>query len=435
MFKFGIMGYTTKRKRLFNIQDLLLITACFTIINQDLSAQQVIPAKIVSREITTETPPFYGSIYVQTGGAKMRSGDLVSEDNGKSWTKNRMMPDFSAGLPAGYRRSEVTSVLDPFTRRMVTIVNSLDVKDLDPGIHEPPVAQKTYYLRYRVSDDAGKTWRFDDPVIQSGAFNSQHPFPGIYIGKNSIYLGDRGSIPVVTRKGKILVPAQTTILGKDGELWNPGNGHTYTDVVVLIGTWTKEGKLSWEMSERVEGDPERSTRGMIEPTLTELNDGRLVMIMRGSNASRGSSEYVLPSHKWISVSKNGGKSWTKPEPLEFENGKTLYSPSSMSALFKHSSGRYFWVGNMTEKNSEGNLPRWPLVFAELNPKTLKLIPSGILTVDTQKEEDKSRGRLDISHFSLLEDRQTKEIILTYPRSYDAYKSREWVTARIRIEDR
>ncbi|HEY0769655.1 MAG TPA: hypothetical protein VGD31_04920, partial [Sphingobacteriaceae bacterium] len=132
--------------------------------------------------------------------------------------------------------------------------------------------------------------------------------------------------------------------------------------------------------------------------------------------------------------KNGGKSWTKPEPLGFDNEKPLYSPSAMSTLFKHSSGRYFWVGNMTEKNSEGNLPRWPLVMAELDPGNLKLISNSLLVLDTQKEEDKSRGRLDISHITLMEDRLTKEIILTYPRSFNAYKSREWITTRIKIND-
>lgn len=414
---------------------ILLVITILSIFSLELSAQ-IKPAslRIISREVSSETPPLYGSMYVENAGLRLRSGDLMSDNNGKTWTRSPMTPDFSSGLPHGFRRNEVTSVLDPFKKRIITIVNSLDVKDLDPGINEPPVAQKTYYLRYKVSADAGKTWLFEEPIIQKGSFSAANPFPGIFIGKNSIYLGDKGSIPVITQKGKILVPAQTTILDKNGELFNPGNGHTYTDAVVLIGSWRKNGKLSWKMSERVQGDPKRSTRGMIEPTITELKDGRLVMIMRGSNAAKGSTEYILPSHKWISVSKNGGKNWTKPEPLGFDNEKPLYSPSSMSTVFKHSSGRYFWVGNMTEKNSEGNLPRWPLVMAELDPKNLKLISKSLLVLDKQKEEDKSRGRLDISHITLIEDRLTKEIILTYPRSYNAYKSREWITTRIKIND-
>ena len=388
--------------------------------------------RIVSRIVSTEIPKFYGSIYIEKDGLRIRSGDFISNNNGRSWLKSPMKPDFISGLPSGYRRNPVTSVLDTNTGRIITIVNALDIKNLDPTINEPPVAQKTYYLRYRVSEDSGKTWQFDDPIIQTGKF-TEHPFSGIFIGKNSIYLGDKGSIPIITKKGKILVPAQTTPLGPDGELWNPGGGYTYTDVVVLIGTWTGNNKISWKMSDRVKGDPHRSTRGMIEPTLLEMEDGRLLMVMRGSNEKKGSAEYQLPSYKWYSVSKDGGQTWSAPAPFTFEDGKSFYSPSSMSTLFRHSSGRCFWVGNMTEENSKGNLPRWPLVFAEVNTKTLKLIRKSLLIVDTHHEEDNSRGRLDISHISLIEDKKTKEIILTYPRSHNAYKSREWVTTRIAIK--
>jgi hypothetical protein len=88
---------------------------------------------------------------------------------------------------------------------------------------------------------------------------------------------------------------------------------------------------------------------------------------------------------------------------------------------------------MTAENAKGNLPRWPLVMAEVNTESLKLIKSTQLVLDTQREEDKSRGRLDISHFSMIEDRETKEIILTYPRSYNGYKEQEWVTMRIAID--
>ena len=388
---------------------------------------------IVSRIVSAETPHFYNSLYVTREGFRLRSGDFVSNDNGKTWNESPMKPDFTSNLPKGYRRNPVTSVLDTKTGRIITIFNALDVKDLDSAIDEPPIAQKTYYLRYRVSEDSGRTWQFDDPMIQAGKFTADHPFPGIFIGKNSIYLGDIGSLPVITKKRKILVPAQTTPLGADGELWNPGGGYTYTDVVVLMGTWTGDNKITWKMSDPIKGDPNRSTRGMIEPTLLEMEDGRLLMVMRGSNEKRGSAQDQLPSYKWYSISKDGGQTWSAPVPLTFEDGKAFYSPSSMSTLFRHSSGRCFWVGNMTEENSKGNLPRWPLVLAEVNTKTLKLIRKSLLVVDTHHEEDNARGRLDISHFSIIEDRNTKEIILTYPRSYHAYQSREWVTTRIAID--
>lgn len=104
----------------------------------------------------------------------------------------------------------------------------------------------------------------------------------------------------------------------------------------------------------------------------------------------------------------------------------------MSALFRHSSGRCFWVGNLSESNCQGNLPRWPLVVGEVDSRTLKLKRSSLLAVDAPTSADQSRGRLDLSHCTLIEDRETKQIVLTYPRSYNAYQSNEWATVRLAV---
>jgi hypothetical protein len=357
---------------------------------------------------------------------------MVSEDNGRNWAPYTPKPDFSAGLPYGYRREAVTSVCDARTKRLVTLFNSLDTPGLDPNAIEPPVAQQTYYLRYRVSEDGGRTWRFDEPISQTGHFDAKHPLEGVWVGTNAIYLGDAGCIPLVTRKGQVLVPAQMTVVGVEGKLHNPSGGHTYTEVLVLIGTWTREGKLKWQLSQRVAGDPGRSTRGMIEPTLAQFRDGRILMVMRGSNGGKADPRYQLPSHKWFSISSDQGKGWSKPEPWTYEDGTAFFSPSSMSALFQHSSGRVFWVGNLCVTNCHGNLPRWPLVMGEVEAKSLHLLRQSLLTLDTHQPDDTARGRLDISHVTLREDRETHEVVLTYPRAHNAYKDYEWVTMRLEV---
>ncbi len=389
--------------------------------------------RLVSRSLTPNAPGYYNAVYLQQTGAGLRSGDNVSTNNGRTWKTEPMQPDFVSGLPHGYRRELVTSALDPITGRLITIINALDTPGLDPTVHEPPVAQETYYLRYRVSADSGKSWRFDEPIVQAGAFTAQHPFEGVWVGKNAIYLGDLGCLPIVTRAGKILVPAQTTPLGPDGKLWNPSGGHTYTDVLVLIGTWTNGNRLRWHASQRVVGDPKRTTRGLIEPTLAEFPDGRILTVMRGSNGGKADLRHELPSYKWFAVSQDGGETWSTPAPWTFEDGQPLFSPSAMSTLFRHSSGRCFWAGNLSAHNCQGNLPRWPLVIGEVDPSSLKLVRSSLLTVDTHRPEDQNRGRLDLSHFTLLEDRETKQIILAYPRSYNAYKSNEWATVRLALK--
>jgi hypothetical protein len=154
--------------------------------------------------------------------------------------------------------------------------------------------------------------------------------------------------------------------------------------------------------------------------------------MRGSNGGGSDPKYHLPSYKWFSVSRDDGKSWSAAEPWTCDDGTSFFSPSSMSILFKHSSGRCFWVGNVTRENCRGNLPRWPLVIGEVDPQSLRLIRRTMVEVDTEQAGDRPQGRLDLSHVTMIEDRRTRELVLVYPRAHNAYKAYEWVTARFAV---
>lgn len=387
---------------------------------------------VVSRKISLEEPGFHNAFYVGESGLRLRSWDYLSDDNGRTWKKSPMTPDFAKDLPYGYRRNEITSLFDPTTKSWLTIVNSLDTPGLDPKIGEPPIALETYYLRYRVSTDGAKTWLFEEPIVQAGAYTQKHPFDDLWIGTNCMFMGDLGSYPLITRSGRILLPTQMTLVGPDGKLWNPTGALTYTDSLVLIGTWTNEHRIRWHASQRVAGDPSRSTRGMIEPTVAEFPDGRLLMVMRGSNDRKARPNFQMPSHKWFSVSRDDGETWTKPEPWTYDDGQPFFSSSAMSTLFKHSSGRIFWVGNVSPTNCEGNRPRWPIVIGEVEPQKLTLIRSSVLMVDTEQPDDRAQGQLYLSHFTLLEDRETKELVLVYPRYHNGYKSCEWATVRLTL---
>src|SRR5262249_56499658 len=118
--------------------------------------------------------------------------------------------------------------------------------------------------------------------------------------------------------------------------------------------------MEWEMSELVRGDPARATRGMDEPTVEFLADGRLLMVLRGSNDRRPE----LPGYRWCSFSSDGGRRWTTPQPWTFDDGASFFSPSSCSQLLRHSSGRLFWLGNITPQNTIGNRTRYHIVYVE-----------------------------------------------------------------------
>jgi hypothetical protein len=392
---------------------LLTIALCASLSQE---APKVATLTLKSSEPLASFSMLMSASYLKSKGPEMVRLAGYSPDHGRTWTNVPIEPNFDKDLPQGYRRENFPLFADHTNGRLLRLVPSMDTEGLDPTIEEPPIALQTYYLRYRVSLDQGRTWLFDEVVVQNG-HTPMKPFDGVIRGRNGIFMGDVGSQMIRTRKGKIIIPAQACLLGDDGKLANPGGGWTYTDVVMIIGTWQKDGHLTWEIS-RIEGDPARTTRGVIEPTLAEFSDGRLLCVMRGSNGGSKDPEWKLPGTRWWCVSKDGGYKWTKPEPWTYEDGQPFFSPSSMSQLLKHSSGRVFWIGNLCQENPRGNDPRYPLVIGQVDPQSLRLIRNTVLVVDDKKPEEPG---VNLSHFWGLEDRETGDIVISGGRYSQGYK--------------
>ena len=369
----------------------------------------------------------YGAFYVANSGREMMTPSARSTDHGRTWTPFTPQPDFAAELPKNYRRSPYPGFVDPVNGKLLVTVFAMDREDIDRSVVEPEETATDSYIRYRVSLDGGRTFLFDEPVIQEGDYDFKHPLEGLYLGKNAIFLGDRGCRPIRTRQGKILVPAQITILNDAGDLETYGHGWDYYQSIVLIGSWREDSRLDWQVSRRIKADPALTARGLYEPTLAEMPDGRVLCVMRGSNGMKKDPEYQLPSRKWYSVSTDGGFNWTKPRPWTYAGGKPFYSPSSMSQLLKHSNGRYYWLGNISPTNCRGNSPRWPIVIGEVDAKSMMLIKDSVITIDTKGPNDPAGVQL--SNFYAFEDRATGEIVLPMQR-WKPGDIREWVTYRI-----
>ena len=195
-----------------------------------------------------------------------------------------------------HRQYPLPGWIDPVNGRMlVMVLDGVLPRD------DPMEGMARWSVRYRVSTDGGRTFAVDEPVIQKGNYTAEHPVEGVWIGKNSIQTSAGTGMPIRTRQGRVLVPVQITPLGPDGKYWKPGGGYTYTDVAVLVGVWTDGMKIEWEISERVKADPMKSTRGLVEPTIAEMPDGRILMVMRGSNDVKPKSsrlQVVLRVGRW-----------------------------------------------------------------------------------------------------------------------------------------
>jgi len=366
--------------------------------------------EVISSKVFVPTPGsgvgvMGGSYYTTAAGLELVSvhshtsrSDTVevaylrrSEDNGRSWSEAEewsMRFEDSGGMG---RRHVRGGYVDPPTGRYIQVWTE-GVLPTD----DPLEGMRQWKLHYAVSEDGGRTRTVEEQIICEGeSFDAEHPLPGVTVGKNCVMIGDLGQVPLTRSDGTILMPVQSTPIGPDGEYYNPGAGYTYTDCLLLVGRWAEDGRLSWSCSERVCGDPERTSRGLVEPTIAELADG--------------------------------GQTWGGVEPWTYADGEAFFSPSACSQLIPYADGRLLWAGNISAANPLGNRPRYPLVVGEVDRASGLLICESVQAVDDRQADDDEM--LALSNFYARDDRETGELLLYYPRLFArGYEAQErWTT--------
>lgn len=177
----------------------------------------------------------------------------------------------------------------------------------------------------------------------------------------------------------------------------------------FIGEW-KNDDLEWDLSELVEIDTSISSRGLCEPAIAELSDGSFLMIMRGSNDGIPHK----PGYKWYSVSKDGGYTWSEPQPLKYDTGENFFSPATGSRLIRHSKNKnLYWIGNIVKDNPEGNRPRYPLQICKVDEDKKAIIKDSVEIIEDRRETDSPF--VQFSNFRVYEDRETGEFVLIMAR--------------------
>jgi hypothetical protein len=138
--------------------------------------------------------------------------------------------------------------------------------------------------------------------------------------------------------------------------------------------------------------------------------------------------YELQGYRWHSLSADGGRTWTAPEPWTYDDGQTFFSPSSCSQLVRHSGGGLFWIGNICPRNPHENSPRYPLVIGEVDPRTGRLRRESVVTVADRRPGD--AASLTLSNFFAREDRRSRDIVIHLTRLF-ATSGSDW-TADARL---
>jgi hypothetical protein len=329
-----------------------------------------------------------------------------SSDFGRTWSEPDPMATGEKRAGGTWRKHPRVGWVDPRTGRFIQFW----LEGVLPG-DNPLEGMRQWRIHCSISEGDPRKPAYEGIVVHRGReYSPDHPLPGVWLGLNSAMLGDQTCQPVPAPDGSILLPVQIAPLGPDRKLMNPGGGYTWHDSAVLHARWRGPG-LEWEMGEVIRGDPARSTRGFIEPTLAHLEGRRWMLVMRGSNDAKPG----LPSYRWISFSADGGWKWSDPAPWTYDTGEPFYSPSSCSQLLAHSGGRLFWLGNITPENPKGNRPRYPFVIGEVERRTGRLMRSSLRTIDTlQPGED---PLLTLSNFYAREDRISGEVCIHMTRLF------------------
>jgi hypothetical protein len=256
---------------------------------------------------------------------------------------------------------------------------------------------KSYTAYWRLSSDLGRTW---GPAKQlryepGDAFDPQNPLSPGYLKSNQAFLGNN----IIRLRNNTLV----TVCGDASTPNDPKNSRDAA--LCFIARWDPDAKdYRWTPGKRVAISPRQSSRGLSEPQVMELKDGRVLVVFRGSDTPQ------TPGRKWYSVSTDGGMTLSPIEALKYDDGSSFYSPSSSLSMVRHGvNGKLYWIGNICAKPPQGNSPRYPLVIAEMDERVPALKKRTVTTID-----DKRPGQTDaiqLSNFCILQNRETQAIEL------------------------
>ena len=198
--------------------------------------------------------------------------------------------------------------------------------------------------------------------------------------------------------------------------------------------------MVWEANAGITVPESVSSTGPCEPDLLSLGGERVFTTMR----TQGIPGKKVPTTRQCALSTDGGRTWSKPEPLKYDDGTPVWVPAAISVFERDpASGRVFWFANIQPGPVYGQIPRYPLTMAEFDTKRLCILKDSVTIIqdlppNAPKAGDPKKGELGrrYSNFGHYVDRRTGEIVLLVaeePRvTWDDYWS-DCIRFRIRVK--
>ena len=272
--------------------------------------------------------------------------------------------------------------------------------DADPAVKGSMFeGMLTMKSNYEISRDEGLTWSGRRQFIQKGPeYDEEHWARDITCGKQG---GGAGGCFLKLKNGEILTTLNR-FFNRDNELCE--------NVACLLGRWNEDRTdIDWELGEYVNIDQRLSSSGLSEPSVAQLSDGRLFMIMRATKSLITN----LPSFKYYAVSEDNARTWSPAKVLTYPDGSVIYSPACYPTAFCSSrNGRLYIITNLLDKAPWGSHdPRHPLQIAGVDQEKFCVIPETVTVIEDRKPELGQPEGIRFSNWNWHEDRGTKDIVL------------------------
>ncbi len=211
-----------------------------------------------------------------------------------------------------------------------------------------------YDIICEYSDDSGKSWNNPARIDQSANYGWFYE-------------------PLKLNDGSLLWQSQEN-------QWQTG---LHLAVKTWRGIWIPEQKtVNWNLCSLLKCKPEESGCGLSEPHTCQLDDGRLIMLLRQGAVLPSQKHPGVPSVKLICVSEDCGKTWSKPRPLTYEDGSYVYSPRSYQDILRSpANGRVYALLNICNEPTNGCDPRNVVHIGEIDPNSLCLIRDTVTIIE------------------------------------------------------
>ncbi|MCX7705482.1 MAG: glycoside hydrolase [bacterium] len=348
--------------------------------------------------------------------------DIISYDNGRTWGEKKLVLQRESVENGEMSYTEGAAIYCAKTNELVVITDyKFEPTRVSTSLDHP---YKLHISRGSPENMAEAKFSVTDFVLKQGiCLSFCHPF--------------------IDSEGRFIFPAMNPVIDRDNKLVSLGYKtikgskdimRDYWEPRIIIGCMEKNNEISWCISDPVPFDFTKTARGLFEPTVVELKDGRFAMICRGSNGIwiEEKGQVVTVSHpgcKWVSYSKDRGKTWSYAEPLKDTDGNIPESSSTGSYLFRSTvNGKLYWIGNLCLPGEHpiNNWPRHTLFIAEVEESSHLALKKDTLSIIDKKKPGES-DQIQLSNFRCYQDRVTGEIVLFMNRFFErgGYENMAW----------